>query len=378
MMNITRHSNNLLSSWWWTVDRLTLAVVATLMLIGIVMVSTASPAVAEHIGLDGFYFVRRQLVFLTVSVGVIFGISLLSPVVIRRIALFGYMIGIILLMLVLVAGVETKGARRWINVIGFSLQPSEFMKPFFVVLTAWFLAQKGTIRQMKSYQLIIGSYLLLAGLLILQPDFGMTVTISSIWGVQLFLGGLPMIWVIIALCLAPIAVLVAYTLLPHVAQRINSFLDPSEQGYQVAKSLEAFRSGGFFGKGPGEGTVKQHLPDSHTDFIFAVTGEELGLFVSLIIVALFAFLVIRNYMRAFAESDLFTMYAVVGLATEIGLQACINMSVTLNLIPNKGMTLPFISYGGSSLLAMSVAMGMLLGLTRKRYGQRVMNRPMVG
>ncbi|MCD6034386.1 MAG: ftsW [Rickettsiales bacterium] len=368
-MKFNRQNSNIFSTWWWTIDRITLFTIAAIILIGIVLVSTASPAVAERIGLDGFFFVRRQFAFLIVAVVGIFAISLPPPIFIRRIAFLGYAGGIVALVGVLLFGQQIKGATQWISIAGVSLQPSEFVKPFFAVLTAWLLARKGNVETLRVYYPVIISYVLFIGLLLLQPDFGMTVTVSLVWGIQLFLSGLPIIWIMVGGFLGIGALLCGYSFFPHVAKRINSFLDPSEKGYQVEKSLEAFNNGGFFGKGPGEGTVKQYIPDSHTDFIFSVAGEELGLLVCIVLVGLFAFLVFRSLMRAFQETDLFTLYAVVGLASLIGIQALVNMAVTLNLIPNTGMTLPFISYGGSSLLATGLTVGMLLGLTRKRFGQ---------
>lgn len=368
-MTFHRKNKNFLENWWGTVDRVTLIALAVIIAFSGIMVATASPAVAERIGVESFYFVRRQLVFLVLATIVMIGVSLCSPVVVRRVALFGFAIGVVLLVAVLFFGAEVKGARRWISLGGFSLQPSEFIKPFFAVVSGWILSQRYTKPHFPSFKISIALYVLLVGLLILQPDFGMTVTVSAMWGGQLFLAGISMLWVGAVSMMAIVGISAAYAFLPHVRQRINSFLDPASSGnYQVKRSLQAFQEGGLYGRGPGEGTVKQVLPDSHTDFIFAVVGEEMGTIVCLLVVALFAFIVLRSLTRMLKESDLFIVFSVAGLLMQFGMQAAINMGVTLHLLPTKGMTLPFISYGGSSMIAISIAMGMMLALTRRRYG----------
>lgn len=364
-----RHNQSLFGHWWRSVDRITLAIVISIMGFSALMVAAASPAVAERIGVESFYFIRRQLVFLVVSMVVMINISLVSPVTVRRLSILGYIFGLGCLVLVLLAGMEAKGARRWLSVGGLSLQPSEFIKPFFAVTTAWILSQKYQKPHFPSFSLAFGLYGILVLLLILQPDFGMTATISIVWGGQLFLAGLPLLWIGIAVIMGIIGITGAYLFLPHVTERINNFLDPSsEENYQVKRSLEAFMSGGIYGKGPGEGVVKQVLPDSHTDFIFAVVGEEFGLVACIIIIMLYGIIVLRGFLRALQDKDLFILYAVAGLIMQFGMQALFNIGVTLHLLPTKGMTLPFISYGGSSLLSVSLTMGMILALTRRRYG----------
>lgn len=358
--------------WWRSVDRYLLFAIFLTIAIGLIMVTTASPAVAERIGLDSFYFIRQQLFNIAISIPLMIGISVCSPLMIRRLAVLGLAFGIVLLICVLLFGAEVKGAQRWISIFGFSLQPSEFVKPLFIICTGWILAEGKTRENFPMYRLSLALYLAIVTLLVLQPDMGMTITMSAVWFGQLFLSGLPLFWILIAVVAAFLGIIAAYNFLPHVAQRINQFLDPDlDKAYQVKKSMEAFSHGGVTGKGPGEGTIKQLLPDSHTDFIFAVVGEELGMIACLFIIGLFAFIVIRGFMRAMEEEDLFIMYSVVGLLMQFGLQAIINMGVSLNLLPTKGMTLPFMSYGGSSFLAISLAMGMILALTRKRYGARI-------
>ncbi len=376
-MSAFRRNQSIIGRWWWTVDRVTLLALGIIIAFGIVMVTTASPAVAERIGLESFHFVRRQFFYLIACAPFIFGLSLLPPVAIRRIAVIGFILGILTLIAVLIIGSEAKGARRWLYLGSFSLQPSEFVKPFFAVATAWVLSERVNRPGFPGYQLAIGGYATFVLLLILQPDFGMSVTITSVWGAQLFLAGLPLVWILIAAVGGVIGVVGAYTFLPHVAKRINNFLSPEDgDNYQVGRSLEAFQNGGLTGTGPGEGTVKQVLPDAHTDFIFAVVGEELGAIVCLIIIALFAIIVLRGFSRVLKDNDLFVVYAVSGLLMQFGLQAIINMGVSMHLLPTKGMTLPFISYGGSSMLSVGIAMGMVLALTRRRYGNTINARPM--
>lgn len=368
-MSFTRRDRSFLGRWWWTVDHVTLGVVGILLVFGMIMVTTASPAVAERIGLESFYFIYRQMIFLSLATALMFAISLLPVAAVRRLALVGFALGVLALIAVLFVGAEAKGAKRWLYLAGFSLQPSEFVKPCFAVMTAWALARPEEHPGFPGYRVAIGLYALFVSLLILQPDFGMTVTVSAVWSAQLFLVGLPLFWILVAVFMGVVGVVGAYLLLPHVAKRINTFVDPSHgDTYQVERSIEAFHHGGLTGAGPGDGTVKQFLPDSHTDFIFAVVGEEFGAIAAAIVIVLFAVIVLRGFMKIKQEQDPFIMYAVAGLLMQFGVQAIINMGVALHLFPTKGMTLPFISYGGSSVLAVSLAMGMVLALTRRRYG----------
>lgn len=358
-------------SWIETIDKFMVLAIAITIIISVIMVTTASPAVAERIGLPPFYFIQRQLVFLTIGITIMLLISLMTPEMIYRFALGGFVIFIILMLLVLFVGEEIKGAKRWISLGFIAIQPSEFIKPFFATVTAAILVNRYNNPKFPSFLSSISLYLLVIGLTILQPDLGMVITISAVWGGQMFLAGLPMIWILILAVVAIVGLLAAYTFLPHVAVRLNSFLDPSNtENYQVKKSLEAFSNGGVLGTGPGEGVVKLHLPDSHTDFIFAVVGEELGMITCLFIVMLFAFIVIRGFTRVMKVGDTFSILAVSGLLMQLGFQAVINIGVNLHLLPTKGMTLPLISYGGSSILAVSITIGAILALTRRRYGMR--------
>ena len=369
MMSVGRNDTSLFGLWWWTVDRWTLAAVATLIGFGVILILAASPAAGQRIGLDGFYLAQRHLTLLPLALALMFTVSLLSPRWVKRIAVIGFAAAILLCLLTLFVGAEIKGATRWITLAGFSLQPSEILKPTFAVVCAWMFAHGAKDPTFPGAWITAGLGLLSVALLMLQPDVGQTFVLTAVWSVQFFLAGLPMLWVALIAVSAALALTGAYFVLPHVAQRIDSFLDPSAgDRYQIQRSMEAFMNGGLFGRGPGEGTVKGLLPDAHSDFIFAVAGEELGLLACLVIVALFAFVVLRGFSRAFHDNSLFVLLATAGLLTQVGLQSLINMASSLHLIPTKGMTLPFISYGGSSLLALALTLGMVLALTRRRVG----------
>ncbi len=369
MSSFARTDTSLMGRWWWTVDRWTLLSLIALMGFGAVLMLAASPAAAERIGLKSFQLASRQIMLLPLAAALLIGMSLATPRWVRRIACFGLIGSLLLLSLTLVFGAETKGATRWINLAGFSLQPSEFVKPCFAVVTAWLFSLQREENGIPGTKIAIGLWLLVISLLLLQPDLGQAVLVSAIWGAQLFLAGLPLAWIAGLAVLGAGGLVAAYFALPHVTERINSFLDPaSGDRYQINRSLEAFVNGGPFGRGPGEGTVKAQLPDAHSDFIFAVAGEELGTIACLIILGLFAFVVLRGFARLLGENSLFVLLAASGLLVQFGLQAFINMASTLHLMPTKGMTLPFLSYGGSSLMALALGMGMLLALTRRRVG----------
>lgn len=362
-----RRGNHVLGQWWWSIDRYMVGTLILLMAIGAVLVTAASPAVAERINLESFYFVKRQYVYLLFSLGVMAVLSSLSLRDIRRIGMLGLVASFFLLLLVPVLGTEVKGATRWISLFGLSIQPSEFAKPFFAITTAWLFTIPQRVPGFPAFRASLIVYAVFASLLISQPDLGMTVTLSVIWGVQLFLAGLPLIWVLGLALLGAAGLLGAYHWLPHVTSRIDRFLDPaSGDNYQVDKSIEAFQSGGLIGRGPGEGVVKLSLPDSHTDFIFAVAAEEFGILFCLLLIALFLFLIIRPVQRVWQSDNLFVLLAVAGLLTQFAMQALINMGVAVQMFPAKGMTLPFLSYGGSSALSIALCMGMILALTRKR------------
>lgn len=371
MTTYSRTNISVIGRWWLGVDRWTIAALIVLAAIGIVLAMAASPAVAEHLGKDIFYFAKRQLFFLLPAMIAMLGVSMLGERDLRRFAIALYAFALVMMVMVLVHGTEIKGATRWVSLAGVTIQPSEFMKPAFIVLSAWMFTAWRLNRDLACFLIAMGLYGGSIVLLLAQPDVGMALLISMVWGVQFFLAGLPMVLVVGIGILFVAGGVGAYYQFDHVHQRIDKFLDPAgTEAYQVARSLEAFRNGGIYGVGPGEGQVKAVLPDAHADFVFAVAGEEFGLIPTLLIVLLFCFVILRGFGRVFKSSSLFAQLAVAGLLAQFGLQAIINMASTLNLMPTKGMTLPFVSYGGSSMLALALGMGMVLALTRDGAGAR--------
>jgi cell division protein FtsW len=400
-MNVSRADTSVLGRWWWTVDRWTLAALLVLIGFGYVMMLAASPAVAERVigsAARGLLF-AKQVVFLALAGALMVVVSLFSPRAVRRLAILGCLGALALTAATLVVGFETKGARRWLAfpLLG-TMQPSEFLKPCFAVVCAWLLAEgklsaaraaaarppeRGLRRFLSpgAFTAFPGRFLwpfavfgllgVVAAILKSQPDFGMLMVIVAVALAQFFVAGLNLA-VVAVIGAAGVGLAVsAYFILPHVRSRVDRFLDPAAgDTFQITKSLEAFGHGGLWGRGPGEGRVKNLLPDAHADFVFAVAGEEFGMVICLVILALFGFVVIRGLIKLLAETDLFVILAAAGLLTQFGLQAFVNMASTLHLIPTKGMTLPFVSYGGSSVLAIAIGMGMLLALTRRRVGQR--------
>jgi cell division protein FtsW len=369
-MVLDRTKTGRLSRWWWTVDRVSLVLLLLLIVVGAVLVFAGSPAVAARIDLDPMHFVWRQWPFLGLSAVAIIGISMLEVRQVQRMAFIGFLLMLVLLVLVPMMGAEIKGARRWLHIAGMSIQPSEFIKPCMAVVVGWILAQRGRNEGFPAWRWAVAVYGVVAALLLLQPDLGMTITVTGVWAAQMFLAGLPLVLVIALAAMAVGGLFGAYHLFDHVRHRIDRFLDPSTgDNYQVQKSLDAIKHGGLFGQGPGEGKVKFILPDSHTDYIFSVAAEEWGAIACVGIVMLFGGLVLRMCSKAHHEKDMFIMLSVMGLATQFAVQSIINMGVAVNVLPSKGMTLPFLSYGGSSLLAVALGAGMMLALTRRRYGQ---------
>ena len=370
MSALARTDTSLVGRWWWTVDRWTLAALASIIAVGAMLTLAASPPVAERLGLDTFHFARRQFVFLGLAVAIMFATSFLSPRGVRRLGLATVACALGLMAATLIIGLEIKGATRWLPIGGFSMQPSEFVKPGFAVVAAWMFSERRLDGRFPGYGIATGLFAAIAVLLLMQPDVGMTMVVAAVWAVQFFVAGLPLVLVLgIGLGFLGASV-AAYFAFGHVQIRVDRFLDPAGgEGYQVSRALEAFYNGGWAGRGPGEGRVKEVLPDAHADFIFAVAGEEFGLVLCLIMVALFAFVVLRGFSRVLRDNDLFVLLAVTGLLVQFAIQAIINMASNINLMPPKGMTLPFVSYGGSSTLALALGMGMVLALTRERPGQ---------
>ncbi len=369
MIRLARTNRSAIAEWWWTVDKWTLFGLFSLMMLGAVLALAASPAVAMRINLPPFHFVYRQLVFFVPAIAIMIGVSLLNLRMVRRLAAIVFAGAFVLMLLTLLIGPTVNGAQRWLYIGPFGLQPSEFVKPAFIVLAAWFFAEAQRTPGVPGTALAIGLYAAVVGVLALQPDFGQLMLLTMVFGAMFFMAGLSWGWIGALGGAAAVGAFGAYSTMPHVASRVDRFLNPeSGDTYQIDRALDAVNAGGLFGRGPGEGIVKRILPDAHTDFIFAVAAEEYGVIVGLIIIGLFAFIVIRTLRQAMDEQDLFVQFAVCGLVAQFGLQALINMAVNVNLMPAKGMTLPFISYGGSSLLALAFSMGMLLALTRRRVG----------
>lgn len=369
----SRKDTSIIGRWWWTVDRWSLAAITIIVVMGIMLSFAASPAVADRLNLGGFYFVKRHIFMVIPALLIMFFVSLLALRNLRRMAALMYIAAIVLLILTLLNGAEVKGARRWINMGSFSLQASEFMKPAFAIMAAWMLSEKLKVARFPGLSISFIFLLIPVALLLMQPDLGMTIVMISTWIGQLFIAGIPLFWIGFSGAIGVIGMLGAYCFLPHVARRVDQFLDPSSGDpkhdlYQVHQSLEAFKNGGLLGKGPGEGVIKKHIPDVHADFVFAVAGEEFGIFLCLFLVGLFAFVVVRTFLRVINEQSLFVILATSGIILQFGMQAVINMASTLHIIPTKGMTMPFISYGGSSMVALGIGMGMVLALTRKRHG----------
>ncbi|PQZ51527.1 putative lipid II flippase FtsW [Ochrobactrum sp. MYb15] len=375
---VSRVDRGPVANWWWTIDRYFLAACLGLMGLGVLLSFAASPAVAQRIGLDSFHFVERQTFFMIPAVAVMIGVSFLSPRQIRRFALILLGASLFLMLAALFVGIEIKGARRWVSLAGVSIQPSEFMKPAFVVICAWLFSERERGGHMPGYFLAMLLFCVTAGLLMLQPDFGQTMLTTGTWGAMFFLAGLPMFWILVLGGIAVVGAFGAYMTLDHVAGRVNRFMTGEGDTFQVDAGREAILRGGWFGQGPGEGTVKRIIPDSHTDFIFSVAAEEYGIILCMIIMALFAFIVIRGLSIALRERDAFTRLAVSGIVILFGFQSIINMAVNLHLMPAKGMTLPFISYGGSSLVAIAITMGILLALTRRRPEARMTHTVSMG
>jgi cell division protein FtsW len=356
-----------LSEWWRTVDRLTLAALGGLMLGGIVLCLAASPPVAARLGLDPFHFVTRQVFFLVPAAAVLVATSFLAPREIRQLALVVFVVSLALVAATPYFGAEIKGAKRWLVILGVNVQPSEFLKPAFVILIAWLFGESGRRPEMPANIIALVLLVVVISLLVLQPDFGQTMLITLVWGALFYMAGMRFIWMVGLGATAAVGLTAAFYTVPHVAQRINRFLDPaSGDTFNIDIATESFVRGGWFGRGPGEGTIKRILPEGHTDFVFAVAAEEFGVILCLILVALFAFIVIRALIKAMRNSDPFIRFAAAGLAILFGLQSTINMAVNLHLMPAKGMTLPFVSYGGSSLISLAYGMGMLIALTRER------------
>jgi cell division protein FtsW len=368
----SRLDQSTIARWWWTVDHFALGLVAAIATVGFVVLMAAGPGASARLGIaDSFHFPMRQLLFLGPAFVVLVAVSALSALNARRLAAIAFVVAMLLMTCVLLFESEINGAKRWLVIGSLGLlQPSEFAKSGFIVVAAWMLAEGARHPSFPGGWIasaLFGAFLLL---LVLQPDYGQAALVTAVWMTMVFVVGWH--WLMMgAIGAAGLAALAfGYARSPHLARRLDAFLDPATaETYQIDKAAEAFAYGGLLGRG-GEATVKLDLPDAHTDFIFAVAGEEGGFILSLIILALFAALVVRLLLKAAALKSVFAQCAVAGLAASIGLQSLINMGVALKALPAKGMTLPFISYGGSSLLATGLAFGLMLAFCRAQDAPR--------
>lgn len=372
----SRTDKSALGTWFWTVDKGTILCVGALILYGLMLVATASPAVALRIGVSENHFLIRHIVFLVPAIAIMLGVSMLSPKMLWRTATVIFAVGILCMIIIPFTGMEIKGAKRWIHLFGFSLQPSEIVKPAFAIVCAWLMAQQKEKEAFSGDLYAAGFYAVFVALLLVQPDFGMTMIATCIFASQIFLAGLRFRYLAIVF-LAGVALLIsAYYGFDHVQSRIDRFMNPEAGStYQVDKSIESFQSGGILGAGPGQGTVKMNLPDAHADFIFAVAGEEFGFIFTLLLVGLFLYVILRGFNHLMDSEDMFMILACGGLLTMIGLQALVHIGSSLNLLPTKGMTLPFISYGGTSLLSIGFTFGAVLSLTRHKRRSRIVKTP---
>ena len=362
-MLISRSDNSNIALWWWTIDRFLLTLFSILIIVGIFLVMASSQHLAQSFNIFSHYFTLRHILFVIISLPIIFLFSLLNEKQTKAISIIGLIITIFLLLIILIHGSEIKGAKRWIYFSGFSFQPSELCKPFYVIVNAWFLTLWIEGKNFPGWAWSIVSLILISSLLLIQPDVGMTIVIILTWCFQLFITGIPLIIIICLTLAVPLFVILTYHNFDHVKIRIDGFLEGTT--YQVTKSLQSFEFGGFWGTGPGEGFYKKFLPDAHSDFVFAVAAEEYGILICLIIILIYSLVVYRAFSLSFINKSLFFIIAISGLAFQFGIQTLIHMGSNTNLIPTKGMTLPFLSYGGSSMISSAITVGILLSLTRK-------------
>ena len=362
-MLITRSDRSSLALWWWTIDRFLLSSFFILLVFGIFLVMASSQHLAESFNISSHYFTLRHILFGLISVPIIIFFSVLSEKQTKAFCIIGLLITLFLLIVILIDGSKIKGAQRWIHFYGFSFQPSEVCKPFYIIVNAWLLSLWIEKKEFPGWIWSIGSLVLIVALLLLQPDVGMTIVVILTWGFQLFITGIPLIIIGCLILAFPIFIIIAYHSFDHVQIRINSFFEGKT--HQISKSLQSFESGGLWGKGPGEGFYKKSLPDAHSDFVFAVAAEEYGILICCFIIIIYGLIVFRSFALSFLNKNLFFIIAVSGLAFQFGLQTLIHMASNTDLIPTKGMTLPFLSYGGSSMMASAITAGILLSLTRK-------------
>ncbi|MDA9559210.1 FtsW/RodA/SpoVE family cell cycle protein [Alphaproteobacteria bacterium] len=364
----------IINKWAKSIDFFNVSLLLFLIILGLLFVTTSSPSVAKLKGLGDFYFIKKHYIFVIVSILTVVLFSLFSTSGIIKISYLGLVISLTLISLVLLLSYENNGAVRWINVAGFSLQPTEFLKPFIVIIFSYFLTNKKQIRLFSFYfdgKAIAFTLLLFVSVLVLaQPNYSMFAIIFLVFISQYFISGVNLRWTIIAILSFVLLSVFSYFNLGHVKYRIDSFLNSETVHFQVEKSIKAYKEGGLLGKGPGEGVIKKYIPDSHTDFIFPVIAEEYGAIVCIIVILIVFTIFFRGLFRISKSNDLFKVTACVGLLSLFLIQSLINISVSMKLIPTTGVTFPFISYGGSSLVSMGIVMGMMLSLTKKEFGKK--------
>ncbi|MEO8757931.1 MAG: putative peptidoglycan glycosyltransferase FtsW [Devosia sp.] len=362
-----------IAEWWWTIDKQLLSALILLMAVGMVLSFAASPPVAERLGLSPWHFIIRHAMFDMLALPVLVGVSFLTHRQARFAALVVLCISVVLLWLTLKLGIEVKGAKRWVSFAGNTIQPSEFVKPAYAVVAAWLFSESMQQKGMPARIIATAIMLVIVSGLLLQPDIGQSSLMLATWAGLLFLSGLSW-FLIVGLFGAGVGGLfAAYYVFPHFAKRIDAFINPDGGGntYQVDKALNSLLEGGWFGRGPGESMAKKVIPDAHADYVFSAAAGEFGILFCLCLVALIVFIVLRAFRGAQQQSTLYARLAVSTLAIQFGLQCAINLAVNLNLIPPKGMTLPFVSYGGTSTIAIAFGMGLMLALTRKRPEERM-------
>ncbi|TCP62393.1 cell division protein FtsW [Rhodovulum bhavnagarense] len=363
-----RAGDPVLPRWWRTVDKWTMSCVLMLFGIGLLLGLAASPPLAAKNGFDAFHYVERQAIFGAMALGVMLLVSMMSPDLVRRLGVLGFVAAFVALLMLPFLGTDFgKGAVRWYSLGFASVQPSEFLKPAFVILAAWLMSAAQDVNGPPGRALSLAVALVVVGFLAMQPDFGQAALVLFAWGVMYFVAGASLILLVALAGGVIVAGMVAYQNSEHFARRIDGFLSPEiDPRTQLGYAVNAIQEGGFFGVGVGEGQVKWSLPDAHTDFIIAVAAEEYGLILVLAIIMLYAMIVLRSLYRLMRERDSFIRLAGTGLVCMFGVQALINMGVAVKLLPAKGMTLPFVSYGGSSIIAGGIAVGALMAFTRTR------------
>ena len=363
-MMLSRSDRSSFSIWLWTIDKWIFFSFFTLLLLGMIFILTSSSTLELKLNKESYYFSIKHIIFVIFSFFIAVILSKLNFHKIKFLSLIGFGLLLGALLYCLQYGSDIKGAKRWIDVFGQSLQPSEFLKPFFIIINAWLLTIWKSTQKSKFLFLSILSILSIDIMLLLQPDLGMTLLITTIWIFQLLITGIPMLFFIFLIFVIPIVILLAYNFYSHVYVRINDFIFGTN--FQANQALKLFNDAGYFGKGIGEGSLKNNLPDAHTDFIFSVIAEEFGLIVCLVIIIIYAIIILRSIFIAFNCNDIFQILSISSLSALIGIQSLIHISSNLSLIPTKGMTLPFLSYGGSSTISAAIVIGFLLSLTRKQ------------